>query len=170
MPKPDPAIVAHLEWLGFVRPTGLVVSAPALARHGATLNRNDAEGQKRLRDCVEERAINGDATAQPVLPDFRAFATNVLDWRFSPKGYAGTPEAPIPPELEVRLADTGEVLRPKFAVRKEPSAGEREGVPLARKAPAGKRQANAAPKPTNGNGAEASPWQLLVDTCPPDEP
>ena len=154
MPTPDPAIAAHLEWLGFVRPTGLVVSAPALARHGATLNRNDAEGQKRLRDCVEERRINGDAIVQPVLPDFRAFATNVLDWRFSPKGYAGTPEAPIPAELEVRLPDTGEVLRPKFAVRAEPAA---------------KRQAEAAPKPTNGNGAETSPWQLLVDTCPPDE-
>ena len=29
-PKIDPAILAHLEWIGFVRPTGLVVSAPAL--------------------------------------------------------------------------------------------------------------------------------------------
>ena len=154
MPAPDPAIAAHLEWLGFVRPTGLVVSAPALARHGATLNRNDAEGQRRLRDCVAEQPINGDTTSQPLLPDFHAFASNVLDWRFSPKGYAGTPEAPIPRELEVRLPDTGEVLRPTFAVRKEA---------------AGKGQANAAPKPTNGNGAEASPWQLLVDVCPPDE-
>jgi hypothetical protein len=27
--KLDPEIVAHLEWIGFVRPTGLVVSAPA---------------------------------------------------------------------------------------------------------------------------------------------
>ena len=62
MPKPAPAVVAHLEWLGFVRPTGLVVSAPALARHGATLNRNDAEGQRRLRDCVAEQPINGDTT------------------------------------------------------------------------------------------------------------
>ena len=152
MPKPDPAIAAHLEWLGFVRPTGLVVSAPALARHGATLNRNDAEGQERLRSCVKERRINGDATAQPVLPDFRAFASTVLGWRFSPKGYAGTPEAPIPPELEVRLPDTGEVLRPKFAVRM---------VAI------DKRQAEADATPTNGN--EASPWQLLVDVCPPDE-
>ena len=49
MPTPDPSIAAHLEWLGFVRPTGLVVSAPARARHGATLNRHDTEGQQRLR-------------------------------------------------------------------------------------------------------------------------
>ncbi len=156
MPKPDPSIAAHLEWLGFVRPTGLVVSAPALARHGATLNRNDAEGQRRLRDCVAERPINGDATPQPLLPDFHAFAANVLDWHFSPKGYAGTPEAPIPPELEVRLPDTGEVLRPKFAVRKEPARNPHPN--------------NAAPNPTNGNTPEASPWQLLVDVHPPHEP
>ena len=30
MAKLDPQIVAHLEWIGFIRPTGLVVSAPAL--------------------------------------------------------------------------------------------------------------------------------------------
>src|SRR5215472_5364710 len=36
--KLHPEIVAHLEWLGFVRPTGLVVSAPALVRAGAILD------------------------------------------------------------------------------------------------------------------------------------
>jgi hypothetical protein len=35
MPKRDPQIDAHLEWIGFVRPTGLVVSAAALVRAGA---------------------------------------------------------------------------------------------------------------------------------------
>ncbi len=35
--KLDPEIVAHLEWLGFVRPVGLVVSAPALVHAGAIL-------------------------------------------------------------------------------------------------------------------------------------
>ena len=108
------------------------------------MNRRDVEGQRRLQACVDERRINGDSMAQPVLADFHTFASNVLDWGFSPKGYAGTPEAPIPPELEVRLPDTGEVLRPKFAVRK-------------------------SPKPTNGNDTEKSPWQLLVDICPLDE-
>ena len=157
MPTPDPSIAAHLEWLGFVRPTGLVVSAPALARHGATLNRHDAEGQQRLRSCVEERAINGDAAPQPVLPDFRAFAQDVLDWRFSPKAYAGTPEAPMPPELEVHLPDTGETLRPQFAVRKAAA-----GQPANPQAPSG----NAAPA-NNGNGE--SPWQLLVSTTAPTE-
>ena len=157
MPTPDPSIAAHLEWLGFVRPTGLVVSAPALARHGATLNRHDAEGQQRLRSCVEERAINGDAAPQPVLPDFRAFAQDVLDWRFSPKAYAGTLEAPLPPELEVHLPDTGETLRPQFAVRK--AAADR---------PANQQAPSATEAPAN-NGNGESPWQLLVSTSAPAE-
>ena len=55
MHKLDPAARDHLEWLGFVQPTGLVVSAPALVRAGAILERSDAEGQELLRGCVENR-------------------------------------------------------------------------------------------------------------------
>ena len=120
MAKPDPNIAAHLEWLGFVRPTGLVVSAPALVRAGAILDRRDAEGQRLLRECAEERSFRPEEEPQPWLPDFRAFAASVLGWNFSPKGYAGTDEAPIPPELEALLPDSGEVLRPDFAARAEP--------------------------------------------------
>ena len=32
MPAPDPDTRAHLEWLGFIQPNGLVVSAPALVK------------------------------------------------------------------------------------------------------------------------------------------
>ncbi len=142
MAKLDPQVVAHLEWLGFVRPTGLVVSAPALVRAGAILDQRDAEGQRRLRsslgltgETVRERAATpygGSADPEPRIADFRAFAGSVLGWRFSPKGYAGTPESPIPPELEVALPDASETLRPDYAVRE--------------------------PDPQNG----APPWQLLV--------
>ena len=112
MPKRDPQIDAHLEWIGFVQPTGLVVSAAALVRAGAVLSR-DPEGQRRLRACVAEP----DGEPEPWLPDFPAFAASVLGWSFSPKGYAGTAESPIPPELETPLQEGGEVLRPDFAVR-----------------------------------------------------
>ena len=116
MPKRDPHIDAHLEWIGFVRPTGLVVSAPALVRAGAVLPR-DPEGQRRLRACVAERRFRPDGEPEPWLPDFRAFAGSVLGWSFSPKGYAGTDDSPIPSELETPLQEGGEVLRPEFAVR-----------------------------------------------------
>jgi len=149
----DPAILAHLEWLGFVRPTGLVVSAPALVRAGAILERRDAEGQRLLRACMagETAAAGavreppaapygaGSAEAEARLPDFRRFAERVLGWSFSPRGYAGAPERPIPPELEVPLPDHGETLRPDFAVRE--------------------------PEPRDGEPA----WQLLVSVLPDAE-
>src|SRR5438034_2504425 len=103
MTKLDPEILAHLEWIGFVRPTGLVVSAPALVRAGAILDRRDAEGQRLLRAClgsvggpepnrVREVAPGyGTATleTEPCIPDFGNFAESFLGWSFSPKGYAG---------------------------------------------------------------------------------
>src|SRR2546423_10914091 len=122
--KLDPEILAHLEWLGFVRPTGLVVSAPALVRAGAILDRRDVEGQRLLQACVADRAFEPMKGPAPYLPDFRAFAASVLGWSFSPKGYAGVAERPIPHELEVPLPEYRETLRPDFAVHEpEPRAG-----------------------------------------------
>ena len=138
MSKRDPHVDAHLEWIGFVRPTGLVVSAPALVRAGAIL-RHDPEGQRLLRACADDRRFHPDREPEAWLPDFRAFASSVLGWNFSPKGYAGTGDSPIPPELETPLHEGGEVLRPHFAVR------ERDP------------------------GTDASPWQLLVRVLDPGE-
>jgi hypothetical protein len=137
--KVDLEIIAHLEWLGFVKPTGLVVSAPALVRAGAILDRRDAEGQRLLLACVTVRTFDVKEGAVPYLPDFRQFAGSVLGWNFSPKAYAGTSECAIPTELEVALPDYGETLRPDFAVRElEPRDG-------------------------------ALPWQLLVRILEPGE-
>ena len=138
MPKRDPHIDAHLEWIGFVRPTGLVVSAPALVRAGAILPR-DPEGQRLLRACVAERRFHPDSEPEPWLPDFRTFASSVLGWNFSPKGYAGTDDSPIPPELETPLQEGGDVLRADYAVRER---DPRE---------------------------DASAWQLLVKVIEPGE-
>ena len=136
---PDPDTRAHLEWLGFLQPKGLVVSAPALAKAGAILNRQDMEGWSRLLGCIREREIDPARGPEPCIPDFRGFAAAVLGWGFSPLGYAGTEEAPIPPELEVPLPDYGEVLRPDFAVRER---DPRDGRP---------------------------PWQLLVQVLDPGQ-
>ena len=183
MARLDPQIAAHLEWIGFVRPTGLVVSAPALVKAGALLNRRDAEGQQLLRGCVEERSHGRDAAGagaepEPRLPDFRAFASSVLGWNFSPAGYVGTEEAPIPPDLEAVLSEGSEVLRPDFAVRADPmreasAAGPESAV---RESAAGYNPATSL-EPATGLGAEreraaangASSWQLLVRVCDPGE-
>ena len=133
MPAPDPNTRAHLEWLGYIQPHGLVVSAPALVKAGAIVNRQDAHRQALLAGCTEERAVAPDRQPTACIRDFREFVSTVLGWRFSPKGYAGfTETAPIPEELTLPLPDYGETLRPDFAVR------ERD--------------------PANG----ASQWQLLV--------
>ena len=181
MARLDPQIAAHLEWIGFVRPTGLVVSAPALVKAGALLNRRDAEGQELLRRCVAERrrdSAHADSEPEPWLPDFREFAYSVLGWNFYPAGYAGTDEAPIPDELEAVLPESGEVLRPDFAVRAEPV---KRGL-AARRGPAVREDAagygpDASRGTAAGRDAEregtaangASPWQLLVRVCEPDE-
>ena len=129
---PDPNTRAHLEWLGFIQPNGLVVSAPALVKAGAILNRQDAEGQALLAGCVDQRGGFPGRDPEPCVRDFRDFASAVLGWGFSSRGYTGTEDAPVPEDLAVVLPDYGETLRPDFAVR------ERD--------------------PQNG----ASPWQLLV--------
>ena len=92
-----------------------------------------------MRACVAERRFQPDREPEPWLPDFRTFASSVLGWNFSPKGYAGTDDSPIPRELETPLQEGGEILRPDFAVRER---DPRE---------------------------DASPWQLLVKVIAPGE-
>ena len=111
-----PEVRDHLDWLGLVQPTGLVVSATALSKAGAVLPRRDTEGQVLLRDCLEERPVAG-GEPEPVVPDFELFARSVLGWRFSPSGFAGTPEAPLPDDLAAVLPGSGDTLRPDYAVR-----------------------------------------------------
>ena len=158
MPAPDSDTRAHLEWLGFIQPNGLVVSAPALVKAGAILNRQDAEGQRRLIGCLHERELDPARGPEPCLPDFRAFAAAVLGWGFSSRGYAGTEEAPIPGKLEVPLPDYGETLRPDFAVReRDPRSGEPPWQLLVQVLDAG--QDFDAPA-TSGAGAGAGPRRL----------
>lgn len=140
MARLDPSIEAHLEWLGFVQPTGLVVSPTALVRAGAILPRADRDGQQRLLECVEERSEAGGGEPEPVMAGFERFAREVLGWTFSPKGFAGLGSTePMPAELELSLPDYGERLAADVAVRD--------------------------PSPAEG----APGWQLLVRVLAPDQ-
>ncbi len=136
--KVSPYVRDHLEWLGFIQPTGLVVSAHALEQAGAILNRREIGGQRRLAECVEMSAPDPGEEPVPFLPDFETFARRVLDWSFEPAGYAGGGTGPIPPELELALPEYGETLRPEFAVRERDPRGDRP------------------------------PWQLLVSVLEPE--
>ena len=139
MPKRDPHIGAHLEWLGFVRPTG-----PRGVGPGSGARRCDSpRATRKGSGCCAPVSPNGDsiptASRNSGCRTSRAFASSVLGWNFSSKGYAGTDDSPIPPELETPLQEGGEILRPDFAVRERDPRDD------------------------------ASPWQLLVKVIEPGE-
>ena len=112
MPK-DPAILAHQEWLGYVQPTGLVVSIPALIDASAFLNRNYGPDHQRLLSALPQ---DSEGVPIPEIPDFVGFAKDVLGW--DAELMLGSPEAEVvPPELEVNLENYNETLRPTYALR-----------------------------------------------------
>lgn len=112
MPK-DPAIFAHQEWLGYVQPTGLVVSIPSLIDASAFLNRNYGPEHQRLLSALPQ---DSDGSPVPEISDFARFAQDVLGW--DSELMLGSPGAdPLPPELEVNLENYNETLRPTYALR-----------------------------------------------------
>ena len=72
----DPALV-HREWLGYVQPTGLVVSIPALLDASAVLNQNYGPEHQRFLSALPQ-----DDKGEPIpeIPDFAHFAQTVLNW------------------------------------------------------------------------------------------
>jgi hypothetical protein len=107
--------LAHLEWLGYVQPVGLVVSIPALLEAQCHVNRNIMGLHGRFLECLP-RDAKGELL--PELRDLWALTQRVLDWRASDL-------VPVPPRgelpesmrnLEVVLPHYDETLRPSFAV------------------------------------------------------
>ena len=112
----DPELLAHQEWLGYLRPTGLVVSPAALAAAGAYPNKNIIPDQVRFLDCVEEITLDGETDPRPSIRQFARFTSHVLGWE--PADLIGTDEGgPLPDSLEVTLPEYNETLRPTYAVR-----------------------------------------------------
>jgi hypothetical protein len=108
----DPAIVAHQEWLGYVQPTGLVVSIPALIDASAFLNRNYGPDHQRFLSALPQDA---DGETIPEISSFVRFAQDVLGWDTALLVGAGTD--PVPAELEVNLENYNDTLRPTYALR-----------------------------------------------------
>ena len=112
MPK-DPAILAHQEWLGYVQPTGLVVSIPALIDASAFLNRNYGPDHQRLLSALPQ---DSEGAPIPEIPDFVRFVKDVFGW--DTELMLGSPGAEVvPPELEVNLENYNETLLPTYALR-----------------------------------------------------
>jgi hypothetical protein len=154
MAKASPVVLAHQEWLGFVQPTGLVVSPMALERAGIVLPRNDRDSQARLQAVTD-----GLDSSAPRIRDFEVFARTVLRWSWKTPHFAGTADHPIPDELRHHLEDFEETLSPDFAVADRSSAeGATPWQLLVRVLPTGQR----LDEPVKGSGRlEASQHSRL---------
>jgi hypothetical protein len=109
----DPTVLAHQEWLGYVQPTGLVVSIPAMIDAGAVINRNFGPDHQRFLSSLPQDA-SGEVI--PEIPDFVAFAQEVLGW--DPSFLLGAPGSdPVPKEFEVTLENYNETLCPTYVLR-----------------------------------------------------
>lgn len=99
----------NAEWIGNVQPTGLVVSANVLARHGL----NPAEQTRADTETI--RALLSDDEDGPALRDPWSFFTQVLGWR-APQ-VAGTVNGPaVPADLSIRIEESAADLAPHWAV------------------------------------------------------
>jgi hypothetical protein len=117
----DPETLAHLEWLGYVQPVGLVVSIPALLAAQAHVGRaSPADHQRFLAQLPRDKTDE----VVPEIPDLRAFTESVFGWESN-----DLKEAPA--SLEVALPEYHETLRPTFVVPEfQPKNAERPWLML----------------------------------------
>src|SRR6185437_14645301 len=126
----DPETLAHLEWLGYVQPVGLVVSVPALLAGGAHINRNITPDQQRFLAILPQ---DKQGEIVPEIRDFSEFVCNVLGWD----------KADLIPtdqldSLDIPLPEYGESLRPTFAVQEfKPKDPKRPWLLLVKTLPTG---------------------------------
>ena len=112
----DPEYLAHLEWLGYVQPVGLVVSIPALLAAQAHINRHITPEHQRFLACLPQDRYDD---IIPEIRDLAAFTQTVLGWE--PTDLTPIPDVATLPEdssaLEVALPEYHETLRPTYGVR-----------------------------------------------------
>lgn len=125
MPR-DPELVAHQEWLGYLQPVGLVVSAPALKAAQAVPDRNIATKQDLFDGRWVAAAHLADAGTAPAVTDLPGLLRDPDLFGWEVGDLLGAPGAdPVPDSLEVHLEAFEETLRPTCAVpvfTKDPAA------------------------------------------------
>jgi hypothetical protein len=136
MPR-DPEQLAHLEWLGYVQPVGLVVSIPALLAAQAQVNRNIGPEHGRFLAHLPRDKTD---VIVPEIRDFGEFTRSVLGWERD--DLTSVPTTGVVPEefksLEVVLPEYHETLRPTQVVREfEPRDGGKPWLMLIQQQPAG---------------------------------
>ncbi len=111
----SPEEFAHIEWLGYVQPIGLVVSIPAMLEAQCYVNKNIMSEHARFLEClVQDEA----GTTIPEIRDLREFVQAVLGWEA--EDLIDIPAREVlhgdMAKLEVVLPQYNETLRPTHAV------------------------------------------------------
>jgi len=120
----SPEEYAHLEWLGYVQPVGLVVSIPAMLEAQCYVNKNIMGEHARFLSCLPRDENTSptrkreESTLIPELRDLPEFTQKVLGWEAAdltgiPRRDALTGDMA---SLEVVLPQYHETLRPTHAV------------------------------------------------------
>lgn len=133
----SPEEYAHIEWLGYVQPVGLVVSVPALLEAQCYINQNVMGRHAQFLNCLP-REDAGEII--PEIRDLSEFTQKVLEWEaedlqeIPARGeLTGTMAA-----LEVVLPQYHETLRPTRAVPKfKPAEEENPWMMLISELPTG---------------------------------
>ena len=111
----SPEELAHLEWLGYVQPVGLVVSVPAMLEAQCYVGRNLMAEHARFLGCLP-RDSSGEII--PEIHDLSAFTQKVLGWDAGDlmEVPQKSPLSSVMASLEVVLPQYHETLRPTHAV------------------------------------------------------
>ena len=112
------AIFAHLEWLGFVQPVGLVVAPAVMANAQVIPDRNVAARRRELRELLEETPERERGAARRRAPDLRRIFTEWLGWDETDLADAAAHRD----ALEIALPELDAVLSPTWAVPAEDDA------------------------------------------------
>ncbi len=116
----DHELQMHRDWIGLLRPVGLVVSAPALIAAQAIPDKNIAKEQQTLASLLTPPAAKDakkkDRQTQSLPLDFHVLATQVLGWKTNKL----VPTDSLPESLAIFLPEFGETLRPTYAVPAPP--------------------------------------------------
>jgi N-6 DNA Methylase len=146
----DPAVLAHQEWLGYVQPSGLVVSIPAMLEANVRINANQGPEHRQFLEYFLE-----DKDGEPIamLGSFPEFAETVLGWQIGDL-YGAPGSGLLPESLEAALPEYNETLRPTYALREfDPAPGTSEWILLVQVLP-GNPDFDAVPE------TDARHWQV----------
>lgn len=123
MTTKDPELRAHQEWLGYVQPVGLVVSAHALHRAQAFVTKGILPEHARFLSLVKEVPVAGKDEPIRAITDIDALVTTVFGWE-SRDLVGALGGEPLPDDLKIPLSEYGETLAPTYVVADPEPQGE----------------------------------------------